>query len=258
MLMSTLTIALAAGSTVVALAFAGSTYERWLARRNRHELAWSIALLLFTLGAASLWAGATIGWNEVTFRFFYAFGAILNVPALALGTIYLLAGSRIGDRFAVGIGLLLAFAGGVIAVAPLNSAYDFDPAVLPQGSEVFGLLPRIIAAVYSGAGALVVFGGAIWSIAQIRRKQPRLVVGNLVIALGTAVLSMSGLLNSLFGEMDAFAITLTAGIVVLFIGFLISTSSTASLSRAQLSSSQPSIIQELNKPRGPSKLSSTG
>ncbi len=217
-----LTIALAAGATTVALAFAGSTYEKWLERRRRHQLTWSIALLLFACGSASLWAGATLGWNEVTFRFFYTFGAVLNVPVLALGTIYLLAGPRRGDRFAVGIGLSLAFAAGVIAVAPFNDTFSFDPAVLPQGSDVFGPLPRVLAALASGLGALVVFGGALWSAARLGRKQLRLIMGNLVIALGTAVLSMSGLLNSLLGEMDAFAVTLTAGIVVLFVGFLIS------------------------------------
>lgn len=209
---------------MLALAFAGSTWERWLARHRRHELAWTVALLFFACGAASLWAGATLGWNEVSFRFFYAFGAVLNVPALALGTIYLLGGKRLGDRFAVGIALSLAFAAGVITVAPLTHTFDFDPAVLPQGSEVFGPLPRVLAAVASAAGALVVFGGALWSAARLRRSRPRLVAGNLVIALGTAMLSMSGMLNSLLGEMDAFAVTLTAGIAVLFAGFLISTS----------------------------------
>jgi hypothetical protein len=49
------------------------------------------------------------------------------------------------------------------------------------------------------------------------------VVGNLLIAAGTAILSASGLLNSVLGEMDAFAVTLTVGITVLFAGFLVAT-----------------------------------
>lgn len=231
-----LTLALASGATAVSFAFAGATYERWLRRRRRHELAWSVSLLLFACGALSLWAGAALGWNPVTFRLFYLFGAIVNVPFLALGTIYLLAGTQRGDRWAVGIALGSAFAAGVLTVAPLTAA--LDPAVLPQGSDVFGPLPRILAAVASGAGATVVFGGAVWSSVRLLtgRRRPggrpatipagRLAVGNLLIALGTAALSLSGLLNSVLGEMDAFAVTLTIGIATLFAGFLVATAPT--------------------------------
>jgi len=45
-----------------------------------------------------------------------------------------------------------------------------------------------------------------------------------VIALGTVILSMSGLLNSALGQMKAFSVTLTIGITVLFVGFLITRS----------------------------------
>lgn len=234
-----LTLALASGATVVSVAFAGATFERWLRRRRRHELAWSVALALFACGALSLWAGAAVGWDGLTFRLFYLFGAIVNVPFLALGTLYLLLGRRRGDRWAVVITLACAFAAGVLTVAPLTGT--IEPDVLPRGSEVFGPLPRVLAAVASGLGATVVFVGAAWSAIRLlasARRPPtdgqvgartsavgprRLAVGNLLIAAGTAVLSGSGLLNSVLGEMDAFAVTLTLGITVLFAGFLVAT-----------------------------------
>jgi len=228
-----LTLALASGATVVSFAFAGATFERWLRRRRRHELAWSVALVLFALGSLSLWAGAAIGWDGLTFRLFYLFGAIVNVPFLALGTVYLLSGRRRGDRWAVAVAIGCAFAAGVLAVAPLEGTIRADE--LPRGSEVFGVLPRVLAAVASGAGATVVLAGAVWSAARLlgggrradgdRRREGagRLAAGNLLIALGTILLSTSGLLNSVLGEMDAFAVTLTLGITVLFAGFLVST-----------------------------------
>jgi hypothetical protein len=155
------TTALAAAATLLAGAFAAATFERWLERRRRHELAWSVALAFFAAGALSLWAGAALGWDAPTFRLFYLFGAIVNVPALALGTVYLLAGRRAGDVAAAGVAVLSAFAAGVLAVAPLTG--PIDPDHLPQGSDVFGPLPRVLAAVCSSVGALVVFGGAAWS-----------------------------------------------------------------------------------------------
>src|SRR5947209_1642330 len=149
--------ALAAAASLVALAFALSTFERWLDRRRPHELAWSIALAMFTAGSAALWLGASNGWDGPTFRAFYLFGAIVNVPMLALGTVYLLGGKRAGDRWAVVVGLASAFAAGVIAIAPLRRAIPAHR--LPRGSEVFGPLPRVLAAVASSVGALVVLGG---------------------------------------------------------------------------------------------------
>ena len=218
----TATIALAAGATAVAVAFAACLFERWLARRRPHELAWSVALLLFAFGSISLWAGATLGWQGWNFRLFYAFGAVINVPVLALGTIELLA-PRIAPVVRAGVALACAFALGVVLVAPFTAAVPVD--TLPQGSDVFGPAPRILAAVFSGLGALVVFAGAVTSAVRLARgRSPkRLAAGNGVIALGTVVLSMSGLLNSALGEMQAFTITLAAGVTVLFVGFLMTT-----------------------------------
>lgn len=210
----TLHAALAAAATLVALAFALSTWERYLGGRARHEGAWTLALLFFAAASAALWAGATLGWGPVSFRLFYLFGAVVNVPFLALGSVYLLAGRRWGDPAGIGVALFSAFAAGVLTVAPLTGA--IPPDQLPQGSDVFAPLPRVLAAVASGAGALVIVAGAIWSIA---RRQ--LVVTNLLIVAGTLVLSTGGLFNSVADEMDAFSLSLVLGISLIFVGFLL-------------------------------------
>jgi hypothetical protein len=213
--------AVAVAATLVALAFAGSTFERWLARRRRHELAWAFALSLFVVAAAALAAGAGLGWDGATFRVFYLFGAILDVPFLALGTIYLLLGRQAGDRVAVAVGLLGAFAVGVVVTAPFTAPIPRH--TLVQGSHVFPVLPRVLAAVASGGGAVVIVAGAVWSIARHRG-----VVGNLLIAVGTLVLGGSGLLNSVLGAMSAFAVALMIGIALIFAGYLVATGAPAS------------------------------
>jgi len=225
--------ALAAAASLVALAFALSTFERWLTRRRRHELAWSVALGLFFCGSAALWLGAANGWNGATFRAFYLFGAIVNVPVLALGTIYLLGGPKRGDRWALAIAMGSAFAAGVLIQAPLRAPIVADR--LPQGSDVFGPLPRVLAAVASAGGALVVLGGAAWSAWRFRRG--RMLAANLLIAGGTLVLGTSGLLNSVLDEMDAFSVTLAAGVTLLFLGFLLAAAGPAGAVRG----SQPAV-----------------
>ncbi len=228
--------ALAAAATLIALAFAASTFERWLDRRRAHDLAWSASLLFFCVASAALWLGVAKGWDGATFRVFFLFGAIVNVPWLAIGSIYLLAGQRQGRRWAVVTAALSCFAAGVLAVAPTKGRLPTDG--LPKGSAVFGVLPRVLAAVASGAGALVVVVGAVWSAvrlargpSRLRRPQAinpsRLAAGNVLIALGTLVLGASGTLAGRIGEVRAFGLTLVIGITVLFSGFLVATSASA-------------------------------
>ena len=106
---------------------------------------------------------------------------------------------------------------------------------LPTGKDVFGVAPRVLAAVGSGVAALVIIVGALWSVARLAKGRApgsnaarrttsspaRLVVGNVLIAGGTLVLSASGTLAGRLGKDTAFAMTLLIGISVLFAGFLV-------------------------------------
>lgn len=215
--------ALAAAAALVALAFALSTFERWLARRRPHELAWSAALAMFSLASGALGAGAAMGWHGPTFRVFYLFGAIVNVPFLALGTVYLLGGRRLGNACALALCLFGAFSAGVLSVAPFTAPLPEDE--LARGSEVFGPLPRVLAASASTLGTLVLVAGAVWTAARVRR--PRVVTANALIAVGTLVTGASGLLNSVLDDMTGFAVALAVGITVIFVGFLVATSAPA-------------------------------
>lgn len=215
--------ALAAAATLVALAFCLSTFERWLARSRPHELAWTVALATFALASGALWAGVSLGWNGVTFRLFYLFGAVVNVPVLGLGTVYLLGGRRRGHRAALAVALFAAFAAGVLTVAPFTATLPRHE--LARGSEVFGPLPRVLAAVASAGGTVVVVVGAVWSALRVRRR--RVVVANALITLGTLVTGASGLLNSVLDEMTGFAATLVAGVSIIFAGFLVATTAPA-------------------------------
>jgi hypothetical protein len=214
-------LALASAATLLALAFALSTLERWVDRRRPHEAAWTIALFLFAAASFALWGGVAFGWNGVWFRLFYLFGAIINVPYLALGTVYLLWPGQLARRVAVGVNAFAAFSAGVIVAAPLTAPIVAD--TLPQGSDVFGALPRVLAGVGSAVASLVIIGGAMWSAARFagRRSTRRLAGANVLIALGTIILGAGGILNSVLDEMDGFAVSLVLGITVLFAGFLL-------------------------------------
>lgn len=227
------TVPLAAASALVSLAFGLITFDRWLSRRRRHDMAWSVAMVLFAVAAGALWWAAARGWSAPSFRLFFLMGAVLNVPWLALGTVYLLAGQRIGDAVARWLLVFSGFATGVVLTAATKIPVPADE--LPRARDVFGPVPRILVALGSSLPAVVIFAGAAWSAARVaRRRQPAiaganrqiarpgfLVAGNVLIALGALVLSSSGTLAGRLGEERAFAVTLLTGICVLFAGFLV-------------------------------------
>ncbi len=240
----TLNAALAASATLVAIAFALSTLDRWLRRRRPHELAWAISLSLFAVGSGALWWAESRGWSNESFKVFFLAGAVLNVPFLALGSVYLQFGRRIGDHARSWLILLSGFATGVVLVAP--EKFEIGGSEFPTAKEVFGVAPRVLAAVGSGVPALFIFFAALWSAYRLMhhrspsvntavqrevRSPKSLVVGNLLIALGTAILSASGSLSGRLGKDRSFTITLLAGIIVLFMGFLVSTSGAARSNR---------------------------
>jgi hypothetical protein len=210
-------------ATAIATLFAQATAVRWSRSRAPHQGVWTLALALFALASAALATGASTGWDRGTFRAFYLLGAVINVPWLALGTVYLLMGRRVGDRVRVGLLIFTGVGIGVMLAAPMHGAIATTG--IPVGKDHFGVLPRALAGAGSGVGAIVVFGGAVWSAIRFARsRRPgsgRLAGGNGLIALGTLVLSSGGLLQGVVGSDEAFALTLAIGIAVIYGGFAV-------------------------------------
>lgn len=195
------------------------------------------------------WFGASVGWAEPTFRAFYLLGAILNVPVLGVGTIYLLGGRKMGDRAAAGVALGSAFAIGVLWTAPMHG--ELGGEILPQGSEVFGVIPRVLAATASTSGALVVGLGAILSLWRLRgvsetdrRRVNKLALGNCLVALAIVALSIGGAFNSIASEMTIFSVSLIVGAVLLFAGFMVATSATDNSTKKRSSEVESSTSSE--------------
>jgi drug/metabolite transporter (DMT)-like permease len=225
--------AMGAIATLVSTAFCLSTLERWRASRRPHEAAWTVSMAMFALASLSYFTAAAVGWGSLDFRTFYLFGAILNVPYLALGTVYLLGGRVFGDRVRFWLNLTAAFCAGVVLTAPISGSLDVPG--IPSGKEVFGVGPRVMAAVGSGVGAVVLIGGAVWSavsLLRLRRRPAsgappaitpgRLALTNVLIAVGSIILGTGGTLFGTGDQLVDFGIWLAVGISVLFAGFLVS------------------------------------
>lgn len=208
-------------ATALSTLFFEALLVRWTRRRRPHDAAWATAMAMFALASAAFAVGASTGWDEGTFRAFYLFGAVLNVPWLALGTGFLLA-PRVASRARSGVLVFSGLAAGVVLAAPVEGVAAGS--AIPEGRELFDAFPRVLAAIGSGGGALVVLAGAAWSAWRDLRPGSRRALragANALIAAGTLVLSAGGLLEGVFGgEDEAFAVTLVAGVGLLYGGFL--------------------------------------
>jgi hypothetical protein len=210
-------------AAIVATVFAAMLARAYRLRRRASQLSWAIALGMYAAASAVVALGALNGWTSTGFEVFWIFGAVLNVPFLAGGELQLLA-----PRRDVTIVVWLVLAAIVIAVLLVMRDATYDVAALgerlPSGKEVFGdgtpahRLPQLI----SIPSYLILVGGTLWSAWRMRGRpelRPRF-VGTLLIALGATVIAGFGSAFAALGNLPGFSIALSAGIVVMFAGFL--------------------------------------
>ncbi|MBA3349991.1 MAG: hypothetical protein H0T12_05490 [Actinobacteria bacterium] len=206
----------------VAGAFSLSLSRGWWAKRRPNLLAWAVALAMFALASGAAAWGLFWGWSGGVFRTYYLFGAVINVPVLGLGSLYLLAPRPAGHVAAAVVAGAALWASYRVIGAPLNQAALITSGI-PAGSAVINEGSRALSRIYSYTGFVVVVGGAVWSAYRLGRRDQanlrRLATANALIALGTLVVAVaSGFAR--YGRGTVFAVGLLAGICVMFAGFL--------------------------------------
>ncbi|MBI4260140.1 MAG: hypothetical protein HY658_06200 [Actinobacteria bacterium] len=209
-------------SALFSLAFAGLLGRQFLARRRPHQAFWALALLMYAGASAALMLGALSGWTPAEFRAYWLLGAVLTVPYLAQGELFLLVPRR---EVAWGVFLVLVFAT-AFAVARVTDALIAVGALgedLPSGKDVLGATSDAyrLGVLYSYVGYAVLVLGTLWSAWRMRgRRELRdRFWGTLLIALGATIVA-GGSAFAAKGILVGFSLTLTGGIAVMFWGFL--------------------------------------
>jgi drug/metabolite transporter (DMT)-like permease len=212
-------------AAVVSALFCALVAQQWVRKGRPHQGAWAAALLMFAVASFAAAIGMLGEWSPALFRLYYLFGAIINVPFLGAGTIYLLARRPLGHAFALIVVVGAIFAAGVVFGARL----DPEPLAratgeIPSGRDVWiEVLPRTLSRYYSFAGLFIVVAGALWSswrLAQQRSERLRgLAIGNILIAVGTLVVGVASQFAR-YGRGSVFAVGLLVGVSVMFAGFL--------------------------------------
>jgi hypothetical protein len=206
----------------IALWFALQLGLRFAGRRRPHEGTWALALLMYGLASLAMFLGVIDRWSPGEFRMFWLFGAVLTVPFLFAGELYLLA-----PRWLARACLVVLAAGGIYAglevwgasmhLAPLSRS-------LPLGKDVFGdnSTPYRLAQLFSWPSYLLLLGGLVWSASKMGGK-PALrdrTAGTLGIALGATIVAIGSGIGAGFHIVPLFSVSLAAGVAVMYWGFL--------------------------------------
>jgi hypothetical protein len=193
-------------AALLALRLAGNLARRWRARREPQLAAWSASLLAYAAASAALAWGAAAGWDDVSFRLYYAFGALLTAPLLGVGSLLLS-----GRSWAAPLGLVYAgFAVGVAIAVPLTSPVSGES--IPEAQEHLELLPgRLVAVLGNSLGTLAVVAVAVLTIRRRPLGNALIVAGVLVAAVGSGVAGLGVAQTAAF---------IAAAAVLLYAGFL--------------------------------------
>lgn len=211
-------IALSVIAALGATGFAFDLGRSALSRPRPHVNAYAAGIGLFALASWALVLGVSFGWEPWTYKIFFLFGAILNIPLLALGSMFLVAGPRSARTFGGFVAVLSLWSTLTIGFAPL--AADFPQGVIPSGSESF--LWRIypaLAGVGGGVGAIVLGVLAVVSIFRFWNRDRRLVGGNAMILGGTVAAAIGGSSLAFLGEAGAFAVSLLLAVSLIWGGY---------------------------------------
>lgn len=220
-------LAISVLDVVLSAVFTALVARQWLGRRRPYQLLWGVALAIWTVAVFAEAVAAYEGvWQPVTYRVYYATGALMVAPWLGAGSLFLIASRRTATIFLAFV-VLLSLVG-----SALIFTYPIDPALLSQTDalgfvevRVFPFVPtRLLIVIGNVAGTVAFVGSALYSVFRFWRNTIRRerMTGVLLIGLGGLVAAIAHSIGALGGP-GLFRISELVAIVLIFGGYLVST-----------------------------------
>ncbi|GAB4426180.1 MAG: hypothetical protein Kow002_15540 [Anaerolineales bacterium] len=211
-------------SSIISFVFAFFVLKRYFERKGLHLLFWGLGTVFYGIGGFCEFFYGSFGWNELVFRLWYLFGAILVAAWLGQGTVYLLA----KEKWAHALTVLLVL-GSLYATFKIFTA-QLDPSLMigsgHTGAELSGHAiitdgVRVLTPFFNLYGTVTLVGGAGYSAYIFWRKRILLhrALGNILIAVGATLPAFGGLFSRLQVP-GALYLGEFFGVILLFLGFL--------------------------------------
>jgi hypothetical protein len=209
---------LSALAGVCASLFAIDLWRDYRRRPRPHIAAYATGMTMFAIATWALFSGVAFGWTGVSYRTFYLFGAILNIPFLALGSMFLVGGKRAGHIMTLFLGALTAIATTLTLTVPFQKELPSDG--IPHDMFATGFGPRLFAIIGAATGTVILIVLSVVSLARFWRKDRNIVWGNALILAGTLTAAWGGSGLAL-GEAGGFAVSLLLAVSLIWSGYRI-------------------------------------
>src|SRR5947209_3227396 len=233
-------------NVIVTGLFAGVVLRQYVQRQRVYQLYWGIALFMAFVATLAyvcmILVQPTSGAGTLFFRLYYILGAALMPSWLGLGSIALVANSRITRICLVVLCVLSVLAALLISMAGVDkqqlSKIVGTPGTGILQPEIGAWLITII--VLNTLGVLAVVGVAIYSgwKLMIRQGTSYLLWGNVLILAGDLINAAAGTTARL-GVKNIFWLVMTLGWIVFFIGVML-----ASHPRRHAAPAKPPVTAE--------------
>ncbi len=212
---------------VLSTIFAALVLREWWQKRKPYQLLWGIALLIWAVAVSAEMVAAFRGaWTPLTYRVYYAFGALMVAAWLGAGSLFLVL-SRRAALAALAFVVLLSLAGSLLVLT-----WPIDPAGLTRTdvlgfveTKMFPFIPvRVLVVIANIFGTVAFVGSAIYSVWQFTRRQMERerTVGVGLIALGGIVAASAHTIGVLGGP-ALFRVSELTAISLIFAGYLVGT-----------------------------------
>lgn len=210
-------------AALIALVFAVLLGRDYVRRRRVYQLVWAAALLMYAVASFAMFLGVLDGWSAGEYRLYWLFGAVLNVPYLAMGELSLLVRNRTLTNVLL-IALLFATAFAVARVRTGAIVVDALGKDLPLGKDAFAsdTVPYRLSQLYAYPAYAVLLLGSAWSVWRMRgvAGMRERMLGTLLIAVGATIVAIGSGVGAGLNVVPVFSIGLLLGIAVMFWGFL--------------------------------------
>jgi hypothetical protein len=222
---STVNTFISAIDVVVSAVFAISVFRQYAARRKMHQLMWGIAIAIWAIAVAAELAATLRGrWGLITYRAYYATGALLIPAWLGMGTLYLIFPQRVNDVILGILSILSAMGIVLIATWPINPATLYAVSAREVPLKVFPFFPiQLLLIILNSLGALAFILGALWSVFLFawRRQNKERAIATGLIAIGGLIAAVAHSVGVLSG-IELFRLSELIAVIFIFAGYLLS------------------------------------
>ena len=206
-------------AALVATWFAVEIGRDAVRRPRPHVTSYAIGVAAFALATWALFVGIAFGWGEASYKVFFLFGAILNVPFLALGSAFLVAPGF--ARPLLGLVVPFSFFSTLVILPQKLRVTEFAAGEIPDRAATFlyATLPRVLAIISGAAASSILVVLALVSIIRFWKKARNVVVGSALIVGGTFAAAAGGTLLGLGLGQAGFSISLLVAVVLIYLGY---------------------------------------